>query len=186
VAGFPTPTAESIRSVMAGIRRIHGSEQTAKTALPPELLRRLVCGLPDTLRGRRDRALLLVGFARAMRRSELIALDVCSDRSSAGRTSSSRARSRTGAWPRCSKISDAPASIRKHSMRSGLATAAASERAIMDQTRWRCPGTESRAGCSTGPVSRTGIVRNLFSNPKAWCGRSFARRPAPKKYTLRT
>jgi site-specific recombinase XerD len=76
-ASFPTPTGESVvRSVMAGIRRVHGSEQTAKTALSPELLRRLVGGLPDTLRGRRDRALLLVGFAGALRRSELVALEV--------------------------------------------------------------------------------------------------------------
>jgi integrase len=77
VAGLPTPTGESVvRSVLAGIRRVHGSEQTAKTALSPELLRKLVAGLPDTLRGRRDRALLLVGFAGALRRSELVALVV--------------------------------------------------------------------------------------------------------------
>lgn len=76
-AGYPTPTAESVvRSVLAGIRRVHGSEQTAKTALSPELLRKLVGRLPDTLRGRRDRALLLVGFAGALRRSELVALEV--------------------------------------------------------------------------------------------------------------
>jgi integrase len=61
---------------MAGIRRVHGSEQTAKTALSPELLARLVVGLPDTVRGLRDRALLLVGFAAALRRSELVALEV--------------------------------------------------------------------------------------------------------------
>jgi site-specific recombinase XerD len=76
-AGFPTPTAESVvRSVLAGIRRVHGSEQTAKMALSPELLKKLVAKLPDTLRGRRDRALLLVGFAGALRRSELVALAV--------------------------------------------------------------------------------------------------------------
>lgn len=75
-AGFPTPTAESVvRSVLAGIRRVHGSEQTAKTALSPQLLKKLVAKLPDTLRGRRDRALLLVGFAGALRRSELVALN---------------------------------------------------------------------------------------------------------------
>lgn len=32
--------------------------------------------LPDTLLGRRDRALLLLGFAGAFRRSELVSLDV--------------------------------------------------------------------------------------------------------------
>ena len=75
-AGLPTPTGESVvRSAHAGIRRVHGSEQTAKTALSPELLRKLLAKLPDDLRGRRDRALLLVGFAGALRRSELVALE---------------------------------------------------------------------------------------------------------------
>jgi len=76
-AGFPTPTGESVvRSVMAGIRRVHGTEAGAKTALSPELLRKIVAALPDTVRGRRDRALLLVGFTGALRRSELVALKV--------------------------------------------------------------------------------------------------------------
>jgi integrase len=76
-AGFPMPTGESVvRSVMAGIRRVNGTEAAAKTALSPELLRKIVGSLPDTLRGRRDRALLLVGFTGAFRRSELVALNV--------------------------------------------------------------------------------------------------------------
>jgi integrase len=76
-AGFHTPTGESVvRSVLAGIRRVHGTEAAAKTALSPDLLRKIVASLPDTLRGRRDRALLLVGFAGALRRSELVALNV--------------------------------------------------------------------------------------------------------------
>jgi site-specific recombinase XerD len=36
----------------------------------------MVRGCPDTLAGKRDRALLLLGFAGAFRRSELMALDV--------------------------------------------------------------------------------------------------------------
>lgn len=40
-----------------------------------ELLRTLIAKLPTTNRGRRDRALLLLGFAAALRRSELVALD---------------------------------------------------------------------------------------------------------------
>jgi integrase len=40
-------------------------------------LRAMVAALPGDLRGARDRALLLVGFAAALRRSELVALDRC-------------------------------------------------------------------------------------------------------------
>lgn len=41
-----------------------------------EDLQRLVAALPDSLSGSRDRLLLLVGFAGAFRRSELVALDL--------------------------------------------------------------------------------------------------------------
>jgi site-specific recombinase XerD len=65
----------AISSVMSGIRRTHGSHQEAKTALLTEDLRAFVRATPDTLRGARDRAIMLVGFAGAFRRSELVALD---------------------------------------------------------------------------------------------------------------
>ena len=41
-----------------------------------EDLRRLLDSLPDNLKGVRDRALVLVAFAGAFRRSELVSLDV--------------------------------------------------------------------------------------------------------------
>ena len=39
-------------------------------------LRQILAEVPDTPLGKRDRALLLLGFAGAFRRSELVALDV--------------------------------------------------------------------------------------------------------------
>ncbi len=66
----------AITSVMSGIRRTLGSRQDAKTALLTEDLRAFVRALPDDLRGARDRAVLLVGFSGAFRRSELVAIDV--------------------------------------------------------------------------------------------------------------
>ena len=75
LAGLASPAREPlVRTVMAGIRRVHGTAAQAKAPLSPELLRRLLAHIPDDLRGRRDRALLLVGFAGAFRRSELVAL----------------------------------------------------------------------------------------------------------------
>jgi integrase len=75
LAGMPNPTEDKlVRTVMAGIRRVKGTAQQGKEPLSPELLRKMFAGLPGDLRALRDRALLLVGFAGAFRRSELVAL----------------------------------------------------------------------------------------------------------------
>jgi site-specific recombinase XerD len=77
IAGFETPTKSSqVRLVMAGIRRTNGTAQTAKTPVLVDDLRRMISRLPENLLGVRDRALLLIGFSGAFRRSELVALDV--------------------------------------------------------------------------------------------------------------
>lgn len=67
--------APEIHETMAGIRRTHGTAQRGKAPILTADLRRLVTALPDTPVGRRDRALLLLGFAGAFRRSELVGLD---------------------------------------------------------------------------------------------------------------
>jgi site-specific recombinase XerD len=73
----PPPTADwTVRQVLRGIRRELGSALQEKAPLLPIDLRELIAGLDlDSLRGKRDRAILLLGFAGAFRRSELISLD---------------------------------------------------------------------------------------------------------------
>jgi len=71
----PTP-AEDVRVVMAGITRALGTAPQKKAPITLDDLRRMIDTLPDTLAGRRDRALLLVGWAGAFRRSEMVAVDV--------------------------------------------------------------------------------------------------------------
>jgi integrase len=67
----------AIALVLAGIRRTYGTRQVAKQALLTEDLRRIVRKLRvERPGGCRDRAVLLVGFGAALRRSELIALDL--------------------------------------------------------------------------------------------------------------
>jgi integrase len=61
---------------MAGIRRAKGTAQQGKRPIVTEDLRRLIAELPGTLAGRRDAALLLLGFAGGFRRSELVSLDI--------------------------------------------------------------------------------------------------------------
>ena len=76
-AGFPSPTEDvGVRGLMAGIRRSRGTAATAKRPLLVPDLQALLATLPDNLLGLRDRALLLLGFSGAFRRSELVSLNV--------------------------------------------------------------------------------------------------------------
>jgi integrase len=77
-AGHDDPTAAAVvRETWAGIRRTFGTAQHGKAPARTAELRAMVATLdPETTIGVRDRALLLVGFAAALRRSELVALDV--------------------------------------------------------------------------------------------------------------
>lgn len=77
VAGHPLDTKHpAIRETLRGIARKHGSRPRRAAALTTAELRKLsrVCGAG--LAGARDRALFLLAFAGALRRSELVALDV--------------------------------------------------------------------------------------------------------------
>jgi integrase len=64
-----------IASVLAGIRRKHARPPVQKEAILPEDIRDMLATLPHDLRGLRDRAILLVGFAGGLRRSEIVSLD---------------------------------------------------------------------------------------------------------------
>ncbi len=65
----------AVRAVRAGIRRTHGTAQRQVAPATADVVLRMVAG-GEGLAGLRDRALLLVGFAGAFRRSELVALTV--------------------------------------------------------------------------------------------------------------
>jgi integrase len=77
-AGFPSPVTDSVlvAETLKGIKRTHGTTANQKTPVLVEDLHVMLRLLPDSLQGIRDRALLLIGFAGAFRRSELVALDV--------------------------------------------------------------------------------------------------------------
>jgi site-specific recombinase XerD len=77
LAGVQTPTdAEGVKATMRGIRRTFGGARNKKAPAVAAKMLGMVATAPDKLAGLRDRALLLVGFAGAFRRSELVALDV--------------------------------------------------------------------------------------------------------------
>jgi integrase len=63
-----------VGETLKGIRRVHGTAQRQKRALRTADLLQVLAHLDAGLLGVRDRALLLVGFAGALRRAELAAL----------------------------------------------------------------------------------------------------------------
>jgi integrase len=65
-----------VSEVWKGIKRTKGIAQHGKKPLLTPDLRRMIAALPQDLRGLRDRAMLLAGFAGGFRRSELAALRV--------------------------------------------------------------------------------------------------------------
>jgi integrase len=77
-AGLADPAANpEVRTVWEGIRRTHGAAPRCAAPLTGDAVRSIVAALSEE--GRRcirDRALVLVGFGGAFRRSELVALDV--------------------------------------------------------------------------------------------------------------
>jgi site-specific recombinase XerD len=76
-AGHATPTsAPIVRDVLQGIKREKGTAPAAKAAAVTAIIRTMIETLDDDLKGKRDRALILIGFAGAFRRSELVGLTV--------------------------------------------------------------------------------------------------------------
>jgi site-specific recombinase XerD len=75
--GYPPPISDDVREVLYGLRRKLGTEPpNRKVALSVDDLRLVLRSVPDDVWGVRDRAVLLLGFASGLRRSELSALDL--------------------------------------------------------------------------------------------------------------
>jgi len=77
LAGFPDPTADNdVRLVMMGLRKKKGMPPERQDPLMDQSLQKALTALPRSLRGTRDRALLLIGYACALRRSEIAAMKI--------------------------------------------------------------------------------------------------------------
>ena len=68
-----------IATVLAGIKRRHARPPVQKEAILPEDILAMIATLPHDLRGLRDRAILLIGYAGGLRRSEIVSLDHSKD-----------------------------------------------------------------------------------------------------------
>jgi site-specific recombinase XerD len=75
-AGYDTLTAdEKVKAVLSGIRRTIGAAPVRKRAATSDMVIAM-SATGTSLRALRDRAIILLGFAGAFRRSELVAIDV--------------------------------------------------------------------------------------------------------------
>ena len=75
--GLETPTDHPlVRRMLRRYARTRGTAQKKKDALLVDRLPAILLAMPEDLAATRDRALLLLGYAGAFRRSELVALDV--------------------------------------------------------------------------------------------------------------
>jgi integrase len=78
--GFPLDRKDRhIATVLAGIKRKHARPPVQKEAILPDDILTMIATLGFDLRGLRDRAILLVGFAGGLRRSEIVSLDIGKD-----------------------------------------------------------------------------------------------------------
>jgi site-specific recombinase XerD len=76
-AGAPRPDRDArLRALERGIGRTHGTREEGAPPLLGAALARAVASLGDAPRDARDRALLLLGFAAALRASELAGLNI--------------------------------------------------------------------------------------------------------------
>jgi integrase len=76
-AGHGSPTNdEAVKATLRGIRRTLGIIRNRKAPATAARAKAMARAVPNSLIGIRDRAILLLGFAGAFRRSELVALDV--------------------------------------------------------------------------------------------------------------
>lgn len=75
--GYTSPSeADGVQNVMRGIRRTIGTAPNKKQPATAERVAAMLAHMPHDMTGKRDRALILLGMAGAMRRSELVGLNV--------------------------------------------------------------------------------------------------------------
>lgn len=154
LAGFASPTSDpAVTEVLAGIRRIHGTAPRRVAPATADRLTAMVEACGSDLRGLRDRAMLVIGFGAALRRSELVAI-------------------------RVEDIEHTPDGIRLTLPRSKTDQEGAGQTvAILDGPRLRVRATlaawQAAAGIESGPLFRS-IEKSESVQPRAISDRAVA------------
>jgi len=152
-AGYDTPTGdEKVKAVLSGIRRTIGAAPVRKKAATSDIVLGMVGGKGRSLRELRDRAILLLGFAGAFRRSELVALNV-------------------------DDIEETPEGMLVTLLRSKTDQEALGRRVAIPRGEIACPVAALRAWLDAAGITEGAIFRRIF-NKRAQ--RVTARRLAPR------
>jgi site-specific recombinase XerD len=76
-SGHDSPTSsEAVKEVLSGIRQTLGTAAKGKAPATIKVIEAMLAKTPTTLTGQRDHAILALCFAAALRRSEVVALDL--------------------------------------------------------------------------------------------------------------
>lgn len=76
LAGYDSPVNAQVLELKKGIHRLRGRRSEKKQAITLDRLRRILENTPCDFLGIRDRAIMLVGWTGALRRSEICGIDV--------------------------------------------------------------------------------------------------------------
>jgi site-specific recombinase XerD len=176
---------ENVKAVLRGIRRSLGVAAKGKAPATADLVAKMVRRLPATLAGKRDRALILVGFAAALRRSELVALTVAdvertgagaflrvrrgkTDQEGAGAAIAVARGGKLGAlealddWLQAAAIADGP--IFRSVSRSGRVGAALSDHAAAVIVKRAAKAARLDASAFSGHSLRSGFVTSALAS----------------------
>ena len=134
-AGFLVPVTPDVRQVLSGARRSSRQRVRRKAAITVDELAAISKQLAaaGTLRATRDRAVLLLGFGCAFRRSDLASLDLCDIEVASDRLTISLARSKTDQEGRGRQL------VIPKARRAALDAVAALADWIVERGRWDGP-----------------------------------------------
>jgi len=152
LAGHEPPTnSEAVKATMRGIRRTTGRSPNRKAPATADKVLAMVGKTETDLKGVRDRAILLLGFAGALRRSELVALDIADLEFCDGGLRVSIRKSKTDQEGLGATIAIAPGSIA----------------CPVDAVRAWIKAADVSEGPLFRPVSRTGKIYRRRLSPRA-------------------
>jgi site-specific recombinase XerD len=151
-AGYDTPTSdEKVKAVLSGIRRTIGAAPVRKKAATADIVIAM-SPMATSLRALRNRAIILLGFAGAFRRSELVALNV-------------------------EDIEDTPEGMLVTLRRSKTDQEGLGRRVAIPRGEIACPVAALRAWLDAAGISEGAIFRRIFNK----CSQRMAdRRLAPR------